>query len=250
MGTRPDITFAVSQCARYSSDPKPEHWSAVMRILRYLKGSIDYGIYYHKHASQLINNGNSSDHVQMSHVRQPFAYSSNYFPGSTSVNLSGYSDADFANSIDDRRSITGYVFLLAGAPISWCTQTQHTTALSTMESEYYAVCKTTQEALYIRMLCEETGIAINTPLVIREDNKSCISFSKDPGAHKRTKHIDYRHFFVRDQVNDGEIILEYVESQLQLADLFTKAFEPKRYAFLRDQVVRSKSQFVTRSSGK
>ena len=83
------------------------------------------------------------------------------------------------------------------------------------------------------MLREETGIGVNTPLVIKEDNKSCIAFmfSKDPGAQKRTKHIDNRHFFVRDQVIDGEIVLEYVESDLQLADPFTKAFEPKRFSF-------------------
>jgi hypothetical protein len=176
----------------------------------------------------------------MSNIRQPFAYSSHYFPGSANVNLVGYSDADFANSVDDRRSITGYVFLLAGAPLSWNTMTQHTTALSTMESEYYAVCKTTQEALYLRMLCEECGILVDKPLVIKEDNKSCISFSKDPGSHKRTKHIDYRHFFVRDQVNSNEIVLEYIESELQLADLFTKAFDTKRFTFLRDQVVKSR----------
>ena len=94
------------------------------------------------------------------------------------------------------------------------------------------------------MLCEETGISVDRPLVIKEDSKSCISFSKDPGSHKRTKHIDYRHFFVRDQVNDGEITLDYVESEFQLADLFTKAFDTKRFQFLRDQVVKSRQKVV------
>ena len=244
MGTRPDITYAVSQCARYSSDPKPEHWTAVLRILRYLKGTPDYGIHYHKHESHFRDNSKDYPRPRMSNLRQPFAYSSHYFPGTSKVNLVGYSDADFANNVDDRRSITGYVFLLAGAPLSWNTMTQHSTALSTMESEYYAVCKTTQEALYLRMLCEETGISVDRPLVIKEDNKSCISFSKDPGSHKRTKHIDYRHFFVRDQVNDGEITLDYVESEFQLADLFTKAFDTKRFQFLRDQVVKSRQKVV------
>ena len=116
-----------------------------------------------------------------------------------------------------------------------------------MESEYYAVCKTAQEALYLCMLCEESGILVDKPLVIKEDNKSCISFSKDPGSHKRTKHIDYRHFFVCDQVNSNEIVLEYIESELQLADLFTKAFDTKRYTYLHDQVVKS-TRFVFKSS--
>jgi hypothetical protein len=247
MGTRPDITFAVNQCARYSSDPKADHWTAVMRILRYLKGTADYGLHYHKHNSNFYDIAKDCPSEHMSNIKQPFAYSSHYFPGSTTVNLTGYSDADFANNPDDRRSITGYVFILAGAPLSWCTQTQHTTALSTMESEYYAVCKTTQEALYLRMLCEETGIKVDRPLIIKEDNKSCISFSKDPGSHKRTKHIDYRHFFVRDQVNDGEIVLDYVQSEFQLADIFTKAFDSKRFKFLRDQIVKSKRDVLQSS---
>ena len=153
------------------------------------------------------------------------------------MNLTGFSDADFANNIDDRRSITGYVFLLAGAPLSWNCQTQHTTALSTMESEYYAVCKAVQEALYLRMMFEETGLKVDSPLIIREDNKACISFSKDPGEHKRTKHIDYRHFFVRDQVNDGEVSLTHVSSENQLADIFTKSFDAQRFIFLRDHLV-------------
>ena len=188
MGTRPDITFAVSQCARYSSDAKPEHWTAAMRVLRYLKGSPYLGLHYHTHNSSYVDDTLDSPRVRMS---------------------------NFANSVDDRRSITGYVFLLAGAPLSWNTMTQHTTALSTMESEYYAVCKTTQEALYLRMLCEESGMLVVRPLIIKEDSKSCISFSKDPGSHKRTKHIDYRHFFVREQVNSGDIMLDYIESVLQ-----------------------------------
>ena len=112
-----------------------------------------------------------------------------------------------------------------------------------MESEYYAVCKTTQEALYLRMLCEESGMLVVRPLIIKEDNKSCIAFSKDPGSHKRTKHIDYRHFFVREQVNSGDIML-YIESDLQFADLFTKAFDVRRFTYLRDQIVKSKRTLV------
>ena len=122
--------------------------------------------------------------------------------------------------------------------------TQHTTALSTMESEYYAVCKTTQEALHLRMLCEGSSMLVDRPLIIKEDNKSRISFSKDPGSHKRTKHIDYRHFFVREQVNSGDIMLDYIESDLQLADLCTKAFDVRRFAYLRGQIVKPKRTLV------
>ena len=74
-----------------------------------------------------------------------------------------------------------------------------------MESEYYAVSKAVQEALYLRMMFKETGLKAHSPFIIREDNKSFITFSKDPGEYKRTKHIDYNHFFVLDQVHDGEV---------------------------------------------
>jgi hypothetical protein len=215
-----------------------------MRILRYLKGTRDFGLFYHKHESHYHGVHDLSARLRTAHVKQPFAYSSGYFPGSSVVNLQGYSDADFANSIDDRRSITGYVFMFAGAPLSWNCMTQHTTALSTMESEYYAICKSVQEALYLRMLFEELGLRVDNPLVIREDNRACIAFSKDPGEHKRTKHIDYRHFFVRDHVNDGDILLEPVDSENQLADIFTKSFEPKRFLFLRNHLVVSRATIL------
>ena len=244
MGTRPDITYAVNQCARYSSDPKTDHWVAVMRILRYLNGTRDYGLFYHRHMSQYDGVNALSERVRTSNIKQPFAYSSAYFPGTTLANLQGYSDADFANSVDDRRSITGYVFMFAGAPLSWNCMTQHTTALSTMESEYYAICKSVQEALYLRMLMEEVGLKVDKPLVIKEDNQACIAFSKDPGEHKRTKHIDYRHFFVRDHVNDGEILLEPIDSENQLADIFTKSFEPRRFIFLRNHLVVSRATIL------
>ena len=86
-----------------------------------------------------------SKRPSMADVKQPFAYASSYFPGNAKVNLPGFSDADFPNNIDDKVSITGYVFLLAGARLYWNCHTQHTTALSTMESEYYAVCMAVQE---------------------------------------------------------------------------------------------------------
>ena len=101
-----------------------------------------------------------------------------------------------------------------------------------------------QEALYFRMLFEEPGLRVDNPLVIREDNRACIAFSKDPGEHKSTKHIDYRHFFVRDHVNDGDILLEPVDSENQLADIFTKSFEPKRFLFLRNHLVVSRATIL------
>jgi hypothetical protein len=240
MGTRPDISYAVNQCARYSSDPKPEHWTACLRVLRYLKGTSDHGLYYHKHHSHYLGQ-TVPTRVDMTDLKQPFSYAASYYPGDKKVNVFGYSDADYANSVDDRRSVTGYVFVFAGAPLSWNSMTQHSVALSTMESEYYAVCKATQEAIYLRMLFEESGMKVEQPLVIKEDNQACISFTRQPGDHTRTKHIDVRSCFVRRWVECGELVLEHVDTTQQLADIFTKALDTRQFQFLRDHLVRPRS---------
>ena len=246
MGTRPDISYAVNQCARYSSDPKPEHWTACLRILRYLKGTADHGLHYHRHHSHCLgqNLPTTSTKASMKDLKQPFSYASSFYPGDANVNVFGYSDADYANNVDDRRSITGYVFVFAGAPLSWNSMTQHSVALSTMEAEYYAVCKATQEAIYLRMLFEESGMKVDSPLIIKEDNQACISFTKQPGDHTRTKHIDVRNCFVRRWVEHGELVLETVDTTQQLADIFTKALEPRQFSFLRDHLVIPRSSVM------
>ena len=190
MGTRPDISYAVNQCARYSSDPKPEHWTACLRILRYLKGTSDFDLHYHRHPNHYLGR-NQPEKASMKELSQPFSYASSHYPGDSNVHVFGYSDSDYANNVDDRRSITGYVFVFANS------MTQHSVALSTMEAEYYAVCKATQEAICLRMLFEESGIRVDRPLVIKEDNQACISFTKNPGENSKTKHIDVRRCFVR-----------------------------------------------------
>ena len=240
MGTRPDISYAVNQCARYSSDPKPDHWTACLRILRYLKGTSDYGLHYHRHHSHYLGQ-NQPAKVSMGDLKQPFSYASSHYPGDSNVHVFGYSDSDYANNVDDRRSITGYVFVFAGAPLSWNSMTQHSVALSTMEAEYYAVCKATQEAIYLRMLFEESGMRVDNPLVIKEDNQACISFTKQPGDHTKTKHIDVRSCFVRQWIERGELELQHIDTAEQLADIFTKALEVKQFQFLRNHLVRSRS---------
>ena len=243
MGTRPDVSYAVNQCARYSSDPKPEHWTACLRVLRYLKGTSDYGLHYHRHENHYLGEQNNN-RARMSDLKQPFSYASSYYPGDSKVHILGYSDADYANDIDNRRSITGYVFVFAGAPLSWNSMTQHSVALSTMEAEYFAVCKAVQEAIYLRMLFEESGIRVDTPLTIKEDNQACISFTKNPGEHSRTKHIDVRSCFVRQWVEHGELTLEPIDTKDQLADVFTKALDTRQFQFLRDHLVRPRSSVI------
>ena len=105
--------------------------------------------------------------ISSSHSRM---HLSAYYPGDTNVYLFGYSDADYANNVENRRSITGYVSVFAGAPLTWNSMTQHSVGLSTMEAEYFNVCKAVQKGIYLRMLFEESGMKVDESLVIKEDN--------------------------------------------------------------------------------
>ena len=136
-----------------------------------------------------------------------------------------YVDADHANDPDSRRSITGYVFALAGVPISWQSRQHMSVALSSMEAEYMAACAAAQEALWLRMLLSDLGVDIVKPISLKEDNQAAIAFSKNPGDPKRLKHIDARYHFVRERVASGELTLDYISTDAQLADIFTKALD-------------------------
>jgi len=177
-----------------------------MRVLRYLKGTSDFGLHCHNHETQYLGQ-KASGKARMEDLKQPFSYVASYYPGDTNVHLFGYSDADYTKIIDNRRSFTGYMFVFAGAPLTWNSMTQQSVALSTMEAEYFAVCKAVKEAIYLRLLFEESGMKVDTPLVIKEGNQSCIAFTKNPGDHSRTKHIDVRACFVHQWVDYGELVL-------------------------------------------
>lgn len=198
--TRPDITFAVSNVSRFCSRPTEQHWKAVVRIFKYLKGTIDYGLNY----------------VKMS-------YSC----------ISGYSDADWAGDVNDRKSTSGYIFLKSGAAITWSSRKQSCVALSTAEAEYVALSSATQEAVWLRQLISELVASSDEPTVIYEDNQSAIAISKNPKYHGRTKHIDIKFHYVRDQVAHKSVKLMYCPSENMVADLFTKGLAENQFVKLR-----------------
>ena len=138
--TRPDIAFSVSNVARFCSSPTKEHWTAVKRIFRYLKGTHNYGLLYSRNDGTII----------------------------------GYSDADWAGDMNDRKSTSGYLFMMSGAAVSWKSRKQTCVALSTTEAEYIALASTTQEATWMRQLLEDLHNRQIEPTVIHEDNQSAI----------------------------------------------------------------------------
>jgi len=229
INTRPDIMYAVNQLSKYNNNPGPVHWHAMEYVLRYLKGTVDYGLRF------------SKTNINPEHSSQLFGINSSTFKGSnTTPNIMEpviASDADFSRDTDTSKSVSGYVFMLGGAPISWQSTTQSTVALSSMESEYIAACSAAQEAMWLKYLLEELGFGCVKPLIIQEDNKSTIDFADHPGHHRKTKHINRRFHYLREQVQEGNIRLKYCKGEDNVADIFTKPLYPDVFLRHRDKLV-------------
>ncbi|KAF1322206.1 Integrase catalytic core protein, partial [Globisporangium splendens] len=204
--TRPDIAFAVGMVARFMESPQDVHWTAVKRIFRYLQGTNTHGI---------------------------------RFDPSGGLDFKCFSDADWAGDVADRKSTSGYVFKLAGGPISWGSKKQSSVSLSTSEAEYIALSLAIQEGKWVhRLLCEILVAAgVESPkLVIFEDNQSCIKMTKNPVNHGRAKHIDIKYHHIRDEVKSGEVEVEYCSTSMMLADLLTKGLPGPRHQELTEDL--------------
>jgi hypothetical protein len=207
LGTRPDIAFAVASLSQFSSNPGQTHWAAVKHVLRYLRGTIDYKLTY-----------GSTPHADTT--------------GSQLPALHGFCDSDWGADRDDRRSVTGYVFMLGGGAVSWQSKKQHTVALSSVEAEYMASTQATKEALWWRTFLIELGMPDTLTTVIHSDSQGSIALSKNPEHHARSKHIDIRHHFVREQVAAGTVALQYVSTNDMIADVLTKALSKMQHTRL------------------
>ncbi|KAK8936156.1 hypothetical protein KSP39_PZI014125 [Platanthera zijinensis] len=193
--SRPDIMYATCVCARYQACPKESHYTAVKRILRYLKGTPNLGLWY---------------------------------PRNRDFQLTGYSDADFAGCREDRKSTTGTCQFLGGRLISWSSKKQTSVAISTAESEYVAAGSCCAQLLWMQHQLKDYGIQVSrTPLLC--DSKSAISIANNPVSHSRTKHIEIKYHFLREHVEKGDISLEFVKTDYQIADVFTKPLDETKF---------------------
>jgi hypothetical protein len=195
LGTRPDIAQSCSEVSRYMSNPGLMHWTAVKRILRYLKGTVNTGL---------------------------------VFSGSNTT-LFGYTDSDWRRSIDDRRSTSGYIFMTNNCAISWKSKKQTTVALSTMEAEYIAISDAVKEVLWLNKLKKEISHDSKSVISLFVDNQSCLNFAKNPGQHSRAKHIDIRYNFVKEAVQSKEVDLRYCSTENNIADALTKPLTKERF---------------------
>lgn len=194
--TRPDIAYAVHVVSQFMSAPRTSHYSAVLHILRYVRGTLLHGL---------------------------------HFSADSSLLLTGFSDADWAGDPTDRRSITGYCFFLGDSLISWRSKKQTVVSRSSTESEYRALADSTSELLWIRWLLSDLGVPQPPTTTLYCDNRSAIQISKNDVFHERTKHIEIDCHFVRHHVGAGTLHLHSVASDEQTADIFTKALSPGRF---------------------
>ena len=190
-------TVAVVTLSQFMSDPIKEHWMGVKRMLRYIKGALSYGL-------KFSANDDACD-------------------------LYGFSDANWARDVDNRRSTSGCVFKVDNSTVSWCSKKQATVAKSTTEAKYVALSQTTQEAIYLRKLLADLGCKADSPTVLKEDNLGAIELSRNPRFHNRTKHIDVTFRFICERIASNEVNVVYCPSSDMLADIMTKGLARDRF---------------------
>lgn len=152
---------------------------------------------------------------------------------SKEVKLIGFTDSDWGDNETDRRSTTRGCFSLGDATISWMSRKQDLVALSSVEEKYVAACEVAKEVVWLRKLLTNLFEKSVGPTVINFDNQSCIKMSGDPMFHSRTKHINNKFHYIRNLVQDGIIMLEYVSKDEQVAEILTKALPNKKFEYLR-----------------
>ncbi|KAJ9547690.1 hypothetical protein OSB04_020233 [Centaurea solstitialis] len=187
--TRPDISYAVQQVCLFMHDPRESHLQALRRILRYIQGTIQFGL---------------------------------HLSSSPSLNLQAYTDADWGGCPDTRRSTSGYCVFLGDNLISWSSKRQPTLSRSSAEAEYRGVANVVAETCWLRNLLLELCCPLTKATMVYCDNVSAIYLSGNPVQHQRTKHIEMDIHFVREHVAKGQVRVMHVPSRFQFADIFTK----------------------------
>ena len=176
IASRPDISYSVGVCARYQANPKESHMTTLKRIIKYVKTTANFGVWYSKDTNDV---------------------------------LAGYSDADWAGNVDDKKSTSGGYFYVGNNLVSWMSKKQNSISLSTTKAKYIAANNCCTQLLWMQKLLYDYGIC-QEHLTIYCDNTSAINIFKNPIQHSRTEHIEIRHHFIRELVEDGSLTLEFI----------------------------------------
>ncbi|KAK4349644.1 hypothetical protein RND71_032399 [Anisodus tanguticus] len=200
---RPDITYAVQQVCLFMHDPRVEHINAIKRIIRYIQGTLDYGLHL--------------------------------YPSSTST-LVSYTNADWGDCPNTRRSTSGYCMFLGNNLVSWSAKRQATLSHSSAEAEYRGVANVVSESCWLRNLLLELHCPIQKATLVYCDNISGIYLSGNPVQHQRTKHIKMDIQFVREKIAKGQVRVCHVPSRYQIAEIFTKGLPAVLFKDFRDSL--------------
>ncbi|KAG8497018.1 hypothetical protein CXB51_008234 [Gossypium anomalum] len=197
--TRPDIAFAVSLVSQFMHSPIKEHEEAVFRILRYLKSSPGKGLFFKK---------------------------------SEQRGIEAYTDADWAGSITNRRSTSGYCTFFWGNLVTWQSKKQSVVARSSAEAEFRSMAQGICEMMWLKRIMEELRKPITSPMKLYCDSKTAISIAHNPVQHDRTKHIEIDRHFIKEKIEEGQVCMPFVPSEQQIADILTKGLSKTSFDFL------------------
>ncbi|KAK2966557.1 hypothetical protein RJ640_014526 [Escallonia rubra] len=201
--TRPDVCFAVNRLSQFMHSPTALHWTALKRILRYLKATIHHGLYLRR---------------------------------GTPLTLQAFSDSDWGGDRDNGRSTTGYILYLGTNPISWKSTRQKSVSRSSSEAEYKAIANCTAEILWVTNLLHELGITLPQPPTLFCDNTGATYLCANPIFHSRMKHIALDYHFVRECVTNDSLCVHHINTKDQLADILTKALNRQQFLHLRAKI--------------
>ncbi|WVZ83847.1 hypothetical protein U9M48_030944 [Paspalum notatum var. saurae] len=216
--TRPDLSYSVNKVCQFLHSPTSSHWTAVKRILRYVKNTLDLGL--------KINPTNSTM-------------------------VSAFSDADWAGSIDDRRSTGGFAIYFGPNLISWSARKQATVSRSSTEAEYKSVANATAEIMWVQSLLKELGVSQRQPPCLWCDNIGATYLSANPVFHSRAKHIEIDFHFVREKIAKKELQIRLIYSKDQIADGFTKSLGVQKLEeFRRNLTLQQKTKKTSRGTAK
>jgi hypothetical protein len=203
IASRPDIMQFVGMVGHYQSSPKKSHLVVVIRIFKYLKGIMTYGLWY---------------------------------PRNQNFQLTAYSDADWENCVDERKNTSGGAFFLGDSLVAWLSKNQGSISLSTIEAEYIDAATCCTHILWMIQTPVDLKVNYNDLITIHYDNTNAISVSKNPILHSKTKYIPIKYHFLREQVTNRIVQLNYISSIEQIVDIFTKPLVVTPFGYLHQKL--------------